>query len=62
LVLSGPSITIPLNDRVILVSFLNRAKFPSWLSEVAQTRDTISGIQFLLGCGRRSEGWPLGTI
>jgi hypothetical protein len=50
--LSRSPITIPLDDRVIFVSLLDCAKFPSRLPEVAQTRDTVSGILCLLGCGR----------
>ena len=40
---------IPFDDRVIFVSLLHCAELPSRLSEVAQTLDAISGIEFLTG-------------
>ena len=42
------AVIIPFDDRVILVSLLNRTEFSSRLSEVAQSLDAISGIQFLV--------------
>ena len=53
---------IPLDDRVIFVSLLNCAECSSRLSEVAQTLDAISGIQFLIGGSRLRERWLLGTV
>jgi hypothetical protein len=41
------TVTIPLNDRVIFVGLFDCAKFSGRLSEIAQTLDAISGIQFL---------------
>jgi hypothetical protein len=46
---SHTTVIIPLDDRVIFVSLLNCAQFPSRRSEVAQTLDAISGIEFLTG-------------
>jgi len=59
---SHAAVIIPLDDRVIFVSLLNCAEFSSRLSEVAQTLDAISGIQFLVGRGRLGERWLLGTV
>jgi hypothetical protein len=53
---------IPFDDRVLFVSLLNCAEFSSRLSEVAQTLDAISGIQFLVGSGGLGEAWLLGTV
>jgi hypothetical protein len=47
LVKSRATVVIPLDDRVLFVSSLNCADFSRRLSEVAQTLDAISGIQFL---------------
>jgi hypothetical protein len=46
---------IPFDDRVTFVRLLNCAEFSRLLSEVAQTLDAISGIQFLVG-GREPLG------
>ena len=44
---SHATVVIPLDDRVLIISSLNCADFSRRLSEVAQTLDAISGIQFL---------------
>ena len=49
---SHTTVIIPFDDRVVFVSLLNRAEFSSRLSEVAQSLDPISGIQFLVGGNR----------
>jgi hypothetical protein len=59
---SHTTVVIPFNDRVIFVSLLNCAKLPSRLSEVAQTLDAISGIQFLAGRRGFGERWLLGAV
>jgi hypothetical protein len=59
---SRATVIIPLDDCVRFVSSLNRADFSSWLSEVAQTLDPISGIQLLPGGRGLGERWPLGTV
>ena len=59
---SHPTIIIPFDDRVLFVSLLNRAEFSSPLSEVAQSLDAISGIQFLVGGSRVGQPWLLGTV
>jgi hypothetical protein len=46
---SRATVVIPLDDRILFVSSLNRADFSSWLSEVAQTLDPISRSQLLAG-------------
>jgi hypothetical protein len=62
LVESHTTSIIPFDDRVIFVSLLHCAEFPSRLSEVAQTLDAISGIQFLVGGRWLGEVWLLGTV
>ncbi len=59
---SHTTVIIPFDDRVIFVSLLNCAEFSSRLSEVAQTLDAISGIQFLAGGGGLDERWFPGTV
>jgi len=60
---SRATVVIPVDDRVLFVSSLNRADiFPSWLSERAQTLDTISGRQLLAGGRGFGERWSLGTV
>jgi hypothetical protein len=59
---SHTTVTIPFDDCVIFVSLLYRAEFSSWLSEVAQTLDAISGIQFLIVGRGLGERWLLGTV
>jgi hypothetical protein len=62
LVESHATVIIPLDDRVLFVSSLNCAEFSSWLSEVAQTLDTVSGCQFLASGRGLGERWLLGTV
>jgi len=62
LVESHTAVIIPFNDRVIVVSLLNSADFSSRLSEVAQTLNAISGIQFLVGGSGFGERWLLGAV
>jgi hypothetical protein len=59
---SHPTVIIPFDDRVIVVRLLNCAQFSSRHSEVAQTLDAISGIQFLVGGRGLGERWLLGTV
>ena len=59
---SHTTIIIPFDYRVIFVRLLNRAEFPSRLSEVAQTLHAISWSQFLVGGRGLGERWPLGTV
>jgi len=59
---SHTTVIIPFYDRVIVVRLLNCAQFPSRHSEVAQTLDAISGIQFLVGGRRLGERWLPGTV
>jgi hypothetical protein len=61
LVESRATVVIPLDDRVLFISSLNCADFSRRLSEVAQTLDPISGIQFL-GNTALAERRLLGTI
>ena len=44
-----PTVIIPFYDRVFVIRLFNCAEFSSPLSEVAQTLDTIPGIEFLVG-------------
>jgi hypothetical protein len=62
LVESRATVIIPFDDRVIFVCLLNRAEFSIRPSEVAQTLDAISRIQFLVGGRGLGERWPLGTV
>jgi hypothetical protein len=62
LVESRATVIIPFDDRVIFVGLFNCAEFSSRLSEVAQTLDAISGIQFLVGGRGLGERWPFGTV
>jgi hypothetical protein len=62
LVESHATVVIPFDDRVIFVSLLNCTEFSSRPSEVAQTLDAISGIQFLVGGRGVGERWLLGTV
>jgi hypothetical protein len=41
---------------------LNCAEFPGRPSEVAQTLDAISGVQFLAGGRGLGKRWSLGTV
>jgi len=59
---SHTTVIIPFDERVIFVCLLNCADFSGWPSEVAQTFDAISRIQFLVGSRGLSERWPLGTV
>ena len=62
LVESYTTVIIPFDDGVIFVCLLNRAEFSIRLSEVAQTLDAISRIQFLVGGRGLGERWPFGTV
>ncbi len=59
---SHTTVIIPFDKSVLLVSLLNCAKFPSRLSEVAQTLDAISWIKFLVGGRWFGERWSLGSV
>jgi hypothetical protein len=59
---SHTTVIIPFDDRVIFVRLLNCAEFSRRLSEVAQTLDTISGIQFLVAGRGLGEPWLRGSI
>jgi hypothetical protein len=59
---SHTTVIIPFDDRVIFVCLLNGAEFSSRLSEVAQTLDAISGVQFLAGGRGLGKRWSLGTL
>ena len=56
---SHTTVIIPFNDSVVFVSLFNCAEFSSQLSEVSQTLDAISGIQFLTGGRSLGERWFL---
>ena len=59
---SHTTVVIPLHDRIVFVSSLDGPEFASRLSEVAQTFDPISGIQFLISGRWVGEPWLLGTV
>src|ERR1700686_3607644 len=56
------TVVIPLYKRVVFVRLLNCTEFSSRLSEISQTLDAITGIQFRVGSGRLDERWPLGSV
>jgi hypothetical protein len=56
------SIIIPLHDRILVVRLLQAAEFSGRLSEVAQTLDPVSGIQFVAGGQGSGERRPSGTV
>jgi hypothetical protein len=59
---SVASVIIPLHDRILVVRLLHGAEFSGRLSEVAQTLDPISGIQFVAGGRGSGERRPSGTV
>jgi len=59
---SHTTIIIPFDDCVIFVRLLHCAEISSRHSEVAQTLDAISGIQFLIGGCGIGERWLPGTL
>jgi hypothetical protein len=56
------TVIVPFDFRVIFVRSLNRAEFSSRFSEVAQTLDAVSGIQFLVGGSGLGEAWFLSAV
>jgi hypothetical protein len=62
LVQSHPTVIIPLYKRLVFVRLLNCTEFSSRLSEISQTLDAITGIQFRVGSMGRDERWPLGSV
>jgi hypothetical protein len=62
LVQSHTTVVIPLYERVVFVRLLNCSEFSSRLSEISQTLDAITGIQFQVGSSGLDERWPLGSI
>jgi len=61
LVHSHTTVIIPFDDRVLFVRLLNCAELPRRLSEVAQTLDAISGMQFLVGRRELGKRWLPGA-
>jgi len=59
---SCATVIVPFDDRVIFVSLLDCAEFSGRPSEVAQTLNAISGIEFLVSGRRLGEAWLLGAI
>ena len=59
---SHTTVIIPFDDSVVFVSLLNCAELSKWLSEIAQTLDAISGIQFLVGGRGLGKAWLPGTV
>jgi hypothetical protein len=56
------TIAIPLDHSIIFVRFLNCAYYAARLSEVAQTLDSISGVEFLIDCSGFGKPRSLGAI
>ena len=59
---SHSTVVIPLYKRVVFVRLLNCTEFSSRLSEISQTLDAITGIQFRVGRRGLDERWPLGSV
>jgi hypothetical protein len=59
---SHSTVVIPLYKRVVFVRLLNCSEFSSRLSEISQTLDAITGIQFRVGSSGLDERWPPGSI
>ena len=59
---SHTTVVIPLYKRVVFVRLLNCSEFSSRLSEISQTLDAITGIQFRVGSRGLDERWPLGSV
>jgi hypothetical protein len=59
---SHTTIVVLFDKRVIFVRSHNRSESSCRLSEVAQTHDAISGIQFRVGSRGLVERWTLGPI
>jgi hypothetical protein len=62
LVQSHSTVVIPLYKRVVVVRLLNCSEFSSGLSEISQTLDAITGIQFRVGSRGLDERWLLGSV
>jgi hypothetical protein len=56
------TVIVPLYKRVVFVRLLNCTEFSSRLSEISQTLDAITGIQFRLGSRGLDEWWSLGSV
>ena len=59
---SCATVAIPLHDGVVFIRALNGAEFGSWLSEVAQALDAITGSQFGVGHRWPIQRGPSGTV
>jgi hypothetical protein len=59
---SRATVIIPFDHRVLVVRPLNCTDFSIRLAEVAQSFDTISGIQFLISIQTSPKWCPLGTV
>jgi hypothetical protein len=59
---SPATLIIPLYKCVVFVRLLNCTEFSSRLSEISQTLDAITGIQFRVGSRGLDERWSLGSI
>jgi hypothetical protein len=59
---SHTTIVIPLDKGIIFVCSHHRSESSCRLSEVAQTHDAISGIQFRVGSSGLVERWTLRPI
>jgi hypothetical protein len=53
---------IPFDDGVIVVRSLNGSQFSSRLSEIAQSLDSISGIQLWAGSSGLGKPGPFGAV
>jgi hypothetical protein len=62
LVQSHATAIIPLYKCVVFVRLLDRTEFSSRLSEISQTLDAITGIQFRVGSRGLHERWSLGSV
>jgi hypothetical protein len=59
---SHSTVIIPLYKGVVFVRLLNCSEFSSRLSEISQTLDAITGIQFRIRSRGLDERWSLGSV
>jgi hypothetical protein len=59
---SRATVIIPFDNGILIISALNGTNFSIRLSEVSQTLDAVSGIQFLLSTENGAKRRPLGTV
>jgi hypothetical protein len=59
---SHTTVVIPLYKRLVFVRLLNCTEFSGRLSEISQTLDAITGIQFRVGSRGLDKRWSPGSV